>query len=203
MQSLAARIRGSLTGHGNAVTRQVAIAIGVYLVVAVIVAATAYVYLWPPGQRTMAFFINDAVAVHPGNQVRVAGVPSGQVANVRLVGDSVRVEITIDDGIYIGDQSTVSVRMLTAAGGYYVNVESKGAKPLGDAIIPAERAQAPYQLTELLADSAAKLQQVNATQLGQDLDRLANGLETNPGAITTISQGIQAGVFPLNESNPF
>ncbi|SHU39750.1 Mce family protein [Mycobacteroides abscessus subsp. abscessus] len=192
MQPLIGRLRGRFSGYENAVFRQVGIAACVYLVVAVTAVATGYVYLRPPGQRTMAFDINDAVAVHPGNEVRVAGVPSGHVASVRLVGDAVRVELTIDDDVFVGDQSTVSVRMLTAAGGYYVSLDSKGSKPLGNATIPAERASAPYQLTELLADSAAKLQQVDARQLGEDLDRLANGLETNPGAISTISQGVQA-----------
>jgi len=192
MQPIIKRIRANFQGHDNAVAKQVVIALGVYLMVAALAVGVGFVYLHPPGHRTVVFLIDDGAAIHPGQEVRVAGVPSGQVASVRLIGDTVRVELAIDDGIFVGDQSSVDVRMLTAAGGYYINVESMGVTPLGGAVIPADRARSPYQLPQLLADSAVKLEQVNASQLGADLDRVAKGLETNPGAITTITQGVHA-----------
>lgn len=191
MQQVIRRIRANFQGHDNAVARQVVIAIGVYLIVAAVAVGIGFVYLSPPGHRTVVFLIDDGAAIRPGEEVRVAGVPSGRVTSVRLLDDAVRVELAIDDGIFVGDRSAVEVRMLTAAGGYYVNVESMGMTPLGSAVIPADRARSPYQLPQLLADSAVKLEQVNAPQLGADLDRLAKGLETNPGAITTITRGVQ------------
>lgn len=181
-------------------SRQVAVGALVYLVVIVIAAVVGIVYLRPPGQRTVVFRITDAAAVRPGNEVRAAGVPVGKVATVRLerdlkngpAEDYVRVELTIDTDVYVGDQTSVDVRMLTPAGGYYVALNSAGSAPLGSDAIPVSRAHPPYLLPELLADTGSKLQQINGVPLGAALDRLANGLEANPGAVSTIVDSARA-----------
>ncbi|WP_165682761.1 MlaD family protein [Mycobacteroides abscessus] len=160
---------------------------------AVLVAAgVGYFYLQPPGRRSVSFLITDAAAIKNGTEVRVAGVPAGTVEAVRLGADAVRVDLSVDDGIYLGDQTSVDVRMLTAVGGYYVNLSSSGSNPLGDKTIPAERAHPPYSLPDLLADSAEKVRQIDARQLGANLDSLAGALEANPGSISTIVDGVKS-----------
>lgn len=167
-----------------------------YLVVLVLAVVVGIVYLRPPGHRAVVFQITDAAAVRPGAEVRAAGVPVGKVSTVRLERDRekeyVRVELTVDAGVYVGDQTSMDVRMLTVAGGYYIALNSAGPKPLRGQTIPTSRAHPPYLLPELLADATGKLQQIDGAQLGDTLDRMANGLEANPGAISTIVDSARA-----------
>ncbi|OHT79331.1 hypothetical protein BKG69_13140 [Mycobacteroides chelonae] len=179
--------------------RHLAIGALVYLVTAVVAMGIGIVYLYPPGHRLVAFDISDAAALKPGVEVRVAGLRAGSVETVRVDKNTVHVQLSIDDNIYVGDQSSIELRMLTAAGGYYVNLISAGSAPLGTATIPASRARPPYQLTTLLADSAEKLQQIDPAPLGVSLDQLATGLEKNPAAITTITTSMRAITQILND----
>lgn len=167
-------------------SRQIAVGALVYLVVLVTAAVVGIVYLHPPGHRTVIFRITDGAAVRPGAEVRAAGVPVGNVSTVRLEKDSVRVELTLDASVYVGDQTSVDVRMLTVAGGYYIALNSAGSTPLRAETIPASRAHPPYLLPELLADTSGKLEQIDGAQLGAALDHLASGLEAAPGAVATI-----------------
>ncbi|MBB4852893.1 phospholipid/cholesterol/gamma-HCH transport system substrate-binding protein [Mycobacteroides chelonae] len=195
MQPVAKNFRRLLAGPHSpeaARARQLTVGLAIYLVAAVVAAGVGYFYLHPPARRSVSFLITDAAAIKAGTEVRVAGVPAGTVEAVRLGAAAVRVDLSIDDGIYLGDQTAADVRMLTAVGGYYINLSSSGSVPLGSKIIPAERAHAPYSLTELLADSAEKVRQVDARALGANLDSLASALEANPGSIATISDGVKS-----------
>ncbi|SEA31307.1 MULTISPECIES: MlaD family protein [unclassified Mycobacterium] len=156
-------------------------------VMAVLALGAGIAYLQPPGHRAVEFDISDAAAIKPGVEVRVAGLHAGQVEGVHVDRNSVHVTVSIDDSIYIGNQSSIDVRMLTAAGGYYVNLVSAGPTQLAGATIPTARTHPPYQLPSLLADSANKLRQVDPSPLVASLDQLATGLENNPTAITTIT----------------
>jgi phospholipid/cholesterol/gamma-HCH transport system substrate-binding protein len=195
MQPLAAAVRRLLADPRNpegARARQLMVGLAIYVVAALVAAAVGYFYLQPPARRSVSFLITDAVAIKTGTEVRVAGVPAGTVEAVRLVTDAVRIDLSVDDSIYLGDQTSVDVRMLTAVGGYYVNLSSSGSMPLGDMMIPAGRTHAPYSLPDLLADSAAKAQQLDAHGLGANLDSLAGALEANPGSVSTIVDGIKS-----------
>ncbi|WP_418002826.1 MlaD family protein [Mycobacterium sp. PDNC021] len=165
--------------------------LSVYVVAALVAVCVGYVYLQPPARRSVSFLITDAAAIKAGTQVRVAGIPAGTVEAVRLGTDAVRVELSVDSGIYLGDQTSVDVRMLTAVGGYYINLSSSGDVPLGSKTIAAERTHAPYSLPDLLADSAATAQKIDARQLGANLDNLAGALEANPGSVSTIVDGVK------------
>lgn len=194
MQSIAKSIQRLVSDPHNpegARARQLIVGLAIYLVAAVVAAGVGYFYLAPPDRRAVSFLITDAAAIKVGTEVRVAGVPAGTVEAVRLGAAAVRVDLSVDDGIYLGDQTAVDVRMLTAVGGYYINLSSGGSVPLGSRVIPVERTRAPYSLTELLADSGEAARQVDARQLGANLDSLAGALEAKPRSVTTIVDGVK------------
>lgn len=191
MQPLTSRIRRLRDGASTR-TDQIAVSVLVYLVAALLIVTCGVLYLRPPGRATAVFDISDAASIKPGNEVRVAGVTVGKVTAVRLGRNAAQVDLDIDSSVYVGDQSSIEVRMLTAAGGYFIALISNGAKPLGARVIPASHATPPYRLPDLLADASDKLEQINGEQLGQSLDSLANGLESNPGAVTTIVGAAEA-----------
>lgn len=150
-----------------------AAALAIALAVALV---AAWLYVSPPGQKTVTFYTNDAASIHSGDQVRIAGVKVGKVESLSLGPDRVRVRARVDDYAFVGDQSQVDVRMLTVVGGYYVNIVSLGDTPLGNRFIPMERVKMPYNLMQTLADSSKITNDIDAKPLKASLDELQNGL---------------------------
>ncbi|MGA7054046.1 MAG: MlaD family protein, partial [Mycobacterium sp.] len=142
---------------------------GALVVALVVTLAVAWLYVRPPGQKTITFYTNDAASVHPGDQVRIAGIPVGKVSDLALEPNRVRVRVRVEGSAFVGDQSQVDVRMLTVVGGYYVNIVSLGDTPLGAEPIPAERVTMPYNLMQTLADSTKITNKVNPTPLKESL----------------------------------
>lgn len=166
-----------------------AVAVGIAVIVAV---AAGVLYLHPLRQQQVVFETTDAAALRSGAEVRVAGVPAGKVTEVRLRPDHVEVVLTVDDDIFLGAETAVDVRMLTAVGGYYVALVSAGEAALGDQTIPSARVQLPYRLPELLDDAPPKIAALDAPTIGADLDEAAAALEANPGSVKSMVDSMQA-----------
>ncbi|WP_330181630.1 MlaD family protein [Nocardia sp. NBC_01503] len=194
MQPIAAaahRVRAYLESRSS---EQKHVLIGVVSVgTAVIVAVAAgALYLHPLRQQRVVFETTDAAALRTGEEVRVAGVPAGKVTEVRLRPDHVEIELTVDDSVFLGAETAVDVRMLTAAGGYYVALVSAGEAALGNRTIPAARVHLPYRLPELLDDAPPKIAALDAPAIGTDLDQAAAALEANPGSVKSMIDSVQA-----------
>ena len=151
----------------------------------------AWLYISPPGQKTVTFYTNDAASIRPADQVRIAGVPVGKVEDLTLEADRVRVRARVDGDAFVGDQSQLEVRMLTVVGGYYVNIVPLGDTPLGTKPIPVERVMMPYNLMQTLADSTKVTSNVNAKPLKESLDQLQKGLSGKN--VESLSAIIDAG----------
>lgn len=163
-----------------------ALALGV--VVALVV---ALLYVSPLGHKIVTFYTDDAASVRVGDEVRIAGITVGKVKDLALEKNQVRVRAQVDNNAFVGDRSQIQVRMLTVVGGYYVNLVSLGAAPLGAAVIPVERVTMPYNLMRTLADTPKITERVNPTPINQSLDELQKGL-AGPN-VQTLSAVIDAG----------
>jgi phospholipid/cholesterol/gamma-HCH transport system substrate-binding protein len=165
-----------------------AAALALVLVVALV---AAWLYISPPGQKTVTFYTDDAASIHPGDPVRIAGINVGKVQDLALETDRVRVRARVDGYAFVGDHSQVDVRMLTVVGGYYVNIVSLGDIPLGNEPIPMERVKMPYNLMKTLTDSTKITEEVDAKPVKESLDQLKNGLSGDN--IESLSAIIDAG----------
>lgn len=164
---------------------------GALVIVTILGLVAALLYISPPGQTTVTFYTDDSASIRPGDQVRIAGIPVGKVQDLSLEADHVRVRTRVDENAFVGDRSTVDVRMLTVVGGYYVNIVSLGDKPLGTNTIPLERVTMPYSLIRTLTDATKITENVNTKPVNESLDELQNGLK---GAnVDTLSAVINAG----------
>ncbi|ETB30562.1 mammalian cell entry protein, partial [Mycobacterium avium subsp. hominissuis 10-5606] len=121
--------------------------------VVVVGLAVGWLYVNPPNQQLVTFETDDAISVHPGDTVRIAGIVVGKVKDLAIEPHHVRVRASVDREAFVGDQSQVQVRMLTVVGGYYVTIISLGDAPLGSRPIPKERVTMPYSLIRTLTDS--------------------------------------------------
>jgi virulence factor Mce-like protein len=165
--------------------------VGTLVLVTVVALVSALLYVSPPGYKTVVFYTDDASFIHPGDQVRIAGISVGTVKDLSLESDYVRVRTRVENNAFVGEQSTIDVRMLTVVGGYYVNLVSLGAEPLGANIIPVERVAMPYNLMRTLADATKITNGVNPKPINESLNELQAGLQGDN--LETLSAVIDAG----------
>lgn len=136
----------------------------------------AMLYVNPVGSRIITFYTDDAASLSPGITVRIAGITVGKVKDLSIEPTQVRVRATVDSTAFVGDQSTVQVRMLTVVGGYYVNIDSLGGPPLEDKPIPKERVTMPYSLVRTLADATTVADKVQTAPINEALNAVQEGL---------------------------
>ncbi|GAA4390999.1 MlaD family protein [Tsukamurella soli] len=172
----------------------------VAVIVAVIIGMVlAGLYLRPIGQREVVFLTTDAALVKPGNEVRVSGIDVGTVHKVALGSQNVAVTLKVDDGVYLGDRTSVAVRMLTVAGGFYVALTSAGANALGHSVIPTDRVNLPYTISDMMQQLPTKIQPLDENQLSDSLAQLTHGLDANPTSLITLARGVDSLVGQLTE----
>jgi phospholipid/cholesterol/gamma-HCH transport system substrate-binding protein len=159
--------------------------------VAVVAVAAGLLYVSPPGQKTVTFYTDDAASVRPGDQVRIAGIPVGKVKDVSLEATQVRVRARVDSSAFVGDKSTIEVRMLTVVGGYYVDLISLGDAPLGTEVIPLQRVTMPYSLIRTLNDVTQVTDNLTAKPINESLNEIQMGLRGKN--LDTITAVIDAG----------
>ncbi|OLT45676.1 mammalian cell entry protein [Gordonia sp. CNJ-863] len=152
------------------------------VVVAVIIATTSILYLKPPGNQTFHLTLSESGNLRAGDTVRVAGIPVGKVLGLELRDDHVDVEFTVKSDVFVGDTTSVSVRMLTPVGGLYLAMMPSGAKPLR-APIPQDRAQVPFLVNDLVADAVDVTDQIDTGALRNAMSATAGSLDAAPGAV--------------------
>jgi virulence factor Mce-like protein len=149
----------------------------VTIIVATVVAlVVGWVYVSPPHRQLVTFYTDDAASVRVGDSVRVAGMDVGTVKGVSLEPQQVRVQLSLDDNVFVGDQTQVEVRMLTVVGGYFVTLLPLGDRPLGKQAIPIERVTMPYSLIRTLSDATKITDQVAPRPINESLGQIQQGL---------------------------
>lgn len=171
--------------------------VGALFAVLVLVAA-AVVYIVPIGQQSFTADLSEAQSVQVGDDVRIAGVPVGKVKSLRLYPDRVVMRFTVKSGVFIGDQSTLDVRMLTVVGGHYVALLPAGSAPLGDKVIPADRVRLPYSLMQVFQDAEQPIREIDGNALRRNLGDLATSLAQAPDSLRNLLGGIEQFVDTIN-----
>lgn len=164
---------------------------GALALVAVVALVATLLYVSPPGQKTVTFYTDDVASVRPGDQVRMAGIPVGKVKDVSLEANQVRVRTRVHNSAFVGNKSTIEVRMLTVVGGNYVDLISLGDSPLGDGTIPMERVTMPYSLMRTLNDVTKITDNLAPTPLNESLNEIQIGLRGKN--LDTLKSIIDAG----------
>ncbi|MGW5384235.1 MCE family protein [Nocardia sp. NPDC003963] len=159
--------------------------IGVCAVAALAVAVGA-LYVVPLGKRTYTAELSEAQSVKPGDDVRLAGVPVGEVKSLELEPDRVTMTFTVDRDVFVGDRSSLDIRMLTLVGGHYVALFPAGGEELGDEPIPADRVRLPYSLMETFQDATAPLRETDGDTLRRNLAALDTSIDAAPESLRSV-----------------
>ncbi|OJF78691.1 mammalian cell entry protein [Nocardia seriolae] len=155
------------------------------IVVVLGLAAAGTLYVVPFGKHTYTAELSEAQSVKAGDDVRLAGISVGEVKSLELKPDKVVMRFTVKTDVFLGDQTSLDIRMLTIVGGHYVALFPAGSKPLGSAPIPADRVRLPYSLVETFQDAATPLAKIDGSTLNKNLAALGNSIDGAPDSLRT------------------
>lgn len=172
--------------------RQHAIGLTAIVLTLAVMAAAVIVYLKPPGQQIVSFESTDVASLKTGADVRVAGISVGSVDELVLGPNSVEVRAKIDDSVFLGDATSVDVRLLTAVGGYYVTLVPNGKNALGDTVIPESRVTVPYSIADVLQQAPRITDSVDPVDLSADIEQVAQGLSNNAQSVGSVISGLDS-----------
>lgn len=136
-------------------TQRDAYRIGVLACVLALVLAGSLWWIGTPaaGTRITAYFAK-AVGVYPDSEVKVLGVGVGRITAVEPVGDRVRVELTVDDGVEIPADAHAVVVAPSLVSDRYVQLTpayESGPVMASGTRIPLSRTDTPVELDDLTA----------------------------------------------------
>ncbi len=95
--------------------------VGIFVIVAALIVIVTL--FWAKGfsftdkKRTMSAYFQSVSALNPGDPMNVSGVKKGEIDKIELIGDSVRVDFTIDDKVKIKTDYKIEVAILALMGG--------------------------------------------------------------------------------------
>jgi phospholipid/cholesterol/gamma-HCH transport system substrate-binding protein len=142
----------------------------------IIALVVSWVYISPPHRQLVTFYTDDVASVRAGDSVRVAGIDVGEVKRISLEPQHARVQLSVKDDVFVGDQTQVDVRMLTVVGGYFVTLVPLGDRPLGRHAIPIDRVTMPYSLIRTLSDATKITDRVSPQPINESLKQIQHGL---------------------------
>lgn len=159
--------------------------VGVAVTLVLLLLAGA-LYSMPFGERTYRAQFATAGGVQPGDEIRISGIGVGSVHSVELAGDRVDVEFGVKRGVFVGDASTLTVKLLTPIGGHYVMLDPVGDEELGSSTIPPERTRVPFELSDVIESSTPLVRDIDGATLRETVSEMDQALSTAPDSTRAI-----------------
>ncbi|WP_069163172.1 MCE family protein [Nocardia altamirensis] len=165
--------------------REVRLGIAGAVLVLIGIVVAGVLYAVPIGKTTYTAELSEAQSVKAGDDVRLAGISVGKVKSLELKPDRVVMRFTVDSDVFLGEETTLDIRMLTVVGGHYVAVTPAGKKPLGSKVIPVDRVRLPYSLVQTFQDATAPLSKIDGSTLRENLAALDKSVTAAPQTLRT------------------
>jgi len=136
---------------------------------------------------------SEAGGLQSGDEVRVAGVKVGEVKEVALDGNVVRVEFLVDQGVEFGPDTEAVIRVKTLLGDMFIGLEPEGSGQLEPgSTIDVENTTAPYDVVDAFSDLSDTTTRIDTSQLATAFDTVSEMLEGTPeeirGTLTGLSR---------------
>lgn len=165
----------------------------VTLVVLALVMAAAFNLQKFPGFRGTSYHaeFSDASGLRKGQMVQVAGQRVGRVDDLRIAGDKVVVDFSVDPGVEFGTQSHASVEVLNLLGEKFLQIEPAGAGQLSSGgTIPVANTRSAYDIVGVLGDLTDTTEKIDTPQLAKALNTMAGTLNSSSGEIHGAFTGL-------------
>ncbi|KIA66607.1 MlaD family protein [Nocardia vulneris] len=190
-----------VVGEAETTRREIRLGLIGVVLVAILAVTVGVLYVVPFGKKTYTADLAEAQSVQVGDDIRVAGISVGTVKSLELQPDRVTMRFTVDSEVFVGDQSTLDVRMLTIVGGNYVALFPSGSKPLGSKHIPTDRVRLPYSLVQTFQDAAEPLRKIDGDTLRRNLAALGTSVAQAPDTLRTTLDSLNSFVDDLNRQH--
>ncbi|MGH9274643.1 MAG: MlaD family protein [Acidimicrobiales bacterium] len=138
----------------------------------------------------------DAGGMKKGNDVRVAGVPVGEVTGIHpdFHTGQVIIAFEVDEGTDLGPETRAEVAAATLLGGYYLRLSGPVEQPFLESLpkddprrrIPLERTNAPFSLIGALSDTTTQIQTIDIDAVNEVLRDLAGATDRNADVVPTL-----------------
>ena len=140
--------------------------------------------------RTYAGMFGDTGGLKVGDDVAVAGVKVGQVEKIAIDGPAVKITFHAD-GVKVRERSRLSIKTRTVLGTKYLDVQSRGSRILGaDEVVPLDRTDTPYLLTDALGDLTLTSKNLEKKDLASAIDVLSDTLDKTAPNLGTALDGV-------------
>lgn len=150
---------------------------------------------------------SDAAGIRVGDDVRVAGVKAGRVADVKADHRQghVIVEMMVNNGIHLGQNTTAEVALETLLGTKFVRLAGPVNEPYLAAVpeerrtIPRERTKTPFDVFELTKLGTNTINETDTDKVNQFITQLADITEGKQETIRKLLDGITRLSSAINE----
>lgn len=135
---------------------------------------------------------SEVGGLHPGNEVRVAGVSVGKVESIKLEGSHAKVTFKLDKGTELGNETGAEIKVRTLLGANYLGLIPSGTGELAKGShIPDSRTKEPYDIVDAFSELSTTTDQIDLDQVSDALNALADISTKTPqefrGAIRGVS----------------
>lgn len=152
-------------------------------VVTVLIGAMLLVKVADIGYRSYTARFLQAAALKTGNPVTVAGIPVGEVTDMKLAGDHVEAKLKVRKDVALGQDSRAVIKVTTILGSRYLALQPAGSGSLPDNTFDLSQTEVPYDLQEALADVTTTYEQVDTEQFAQTLGILGEQMQGLPEVV--------------------
>ncbi len=145
--------------------------VGAFAIVMVVAGVLIYRFISKTAIRgegyTVYCLMDDATGIAKHSQVRMAGIPIGEIESIRLENGKARIDITVADDIALYDDAAASRVTSSLLGEYFIGIaqgtEGKSKLEDGDRIKTVIEAVTTDQLLKDVADIARDVKKVSAS----------------------------------------
>jgi phospholipid/cholesterol/gamma-HCH transport system substrate-binding protein len=144
------------------------------------------------GQGVYSGEFAHAAGLRPGDPVRVAGAPVGQVQDMELAGDHVVVSFEVgSDAGRIGASTVAAIKTETLLGRKFLELTPRGSGELDPGTaIPLSRTSVPYDIPEELGNVASLGKEIDTQELAKALDAASGAFADAPPEMRQALRGL-------------
>lgn len=151
----------------------------------------------PFGKKSYTAYLAQTAGLRVSEDVKVHGVPVGEITGIKLDGDKVKVTFTVSKGVRLGGETTAAVKVATLLGTHYLDVRPAGSGEISR--IPLARTSVPYNLQDVLEKGTGTLQKLDPmllakalTEASKTLDATSEGLGPALEGVARLSEAVTA-----------
>jgi phospholipid/cholesterol/gamma-HCH transport system substrate-binding protein len=142
------------------------------------------------GGTSMHADFGNASGLLAGDDVDIAGVKVGKVSSVSLDGNVVKVGMTVNSGMQIGNQTRADVKIKTLLGQMYVALTPAGPGTQ-KAVIPRSRTSTPLDVVQAFTQFGTEAGQINTAELAKAFGTLSTTFKNTPPEVHSSLVGLQ------------